>query len=194
MRIKLARTLLVLGIGLPACERADEIARPLADPMAHPAVGNIGQTGAARPLIGRAAQPAVGNIGQVGRSTGRPPAATVARADHREIVIAPRVKPTAPPRRIARAVATVAPAHATVGEVLPPPTVLRQPLALQTATLPRLEPLVTRRERPATGNVVRGKGKPRVREDLEAAVPLVDAEQRPAVGNVARGKAMDDGE
>ncbi|HEU0030472.1 MAG TPA: hypothetical protein VFQ53_07565 [Kofleriaceae bacterium] len=45
-RTKLARTLLVLGVAtLPACERADELHRPLLDRHARPAVGNLGQTG-----------------------------------------------------------------------------------------------------------------------------------------------------
>src|SRR5438874_178875 len=71
MRTKLARTLLVLGIGLPACERADSVAQPLADSLARPAVGNIGQTGrpaaVAVPLATPLEEPAVGNIGQTGR-------------------------------------------------------------------------------------------------------------------------------
>jgi hypothetical protein len=202
-RTKLARTLLVLGIGA-SCQRADDLAqsrRPLVDREARPAVGNIGQTGAparaeiahpptrgttapqvgaTAPLLGATAplestngSPAVGNIGQTGRPT-------------------TRTRPV--PRRIA----------VTVPRVKHAP----RPVVQEIQTEAALEPLVREDRRPAVGNTPT-KGKPRrharedvvgeqpvqeriqTGEDVRAIQPLVRDDGRPAVGNTPSKKGGD---
>jgi hypothetical protein len=198
-RTKLARTLLVLGIGgSPACERAaDSVSppstrAPVVDHSGHPAVGNIGQTGrpSRQPLIDRMGRPVVGNIGQTGRPA-------------RAAAIAPTVsRPPARPR-----VATVRrpvvdhrerPAVGNIGQTGAPPLQLSSSVEARQ----ELRPLVNRERRPATGNVM-GKADDSERAPepvlaLQSEVPvaqqdivrpLVTRERRPATGNtVSKGR------
>jgi hypothetical protein len=166
-RIKLARTLLVLGVGVsPACERID---------------GEV----SAKPLIDRNHSPAVGNLGQTGRPIGPRPA----RVRDRERPAAVAVVPTPRPRPVIRRPVVnqvTRPAVGNIGQT-GAPAVPHSINALQAVVIPPtpeiVRPRVTREYRPAVGNTVT-KGRRRPETEIAVERPLVTAELRPAVGNV----------
>jgi hypothetical protein len=170
---QLARTLLILG-SVTACERA----QPVVDQRERPAVGNIGQTGRVVHEQRQQQQPAV-----------------------------------APPAAIAQPLAGTsgAPAVGNIGQTGAPKTAapngrvqrmqrVQRVQRLQRVQRAAMQPLVTREERPATGNVMT-KGRPRPHSELAivdstgaaevmAKSPLVDRRERPMVGNLTRSGTL----
>ena len=146
-------------------------------------LGSVTACERAHPVVDHKERPAVGNIGQTGRV--QQPAA-----------IAQPLADTSGAPAVGNNGQTGAPQH-TIVRQKPKRRVQRVQRAAEHAAA---RPLVTREERPATGNVMM-KGQPRPATDLAivdstspvevmAKSPLVDRRERPMVGNMTRSGSL----